>query len=57
MTDITDATNDLILINGQRITSPYEVKAIGDQTYLYSTLSTKMVLLNIIQINMDLILK
>ena len=41
MTDITDATNDLILINGQRTTSPYEVKAIGDQTYLYSTLSTK----------------
>lgn len=41
MTDITDATNSLILINGQRITGPYEVKAIGNQTDLYSTLSTK----------------
>lgn len=41
MTDVIDATNDLILINGQRITSPYEVKAIGNQTYLYSTLSAK----------------
>lgn len=41
MTDITDATNDLILINGQRISSPYEVKAIGNQTYLYSTLNAK----------------
>lgn len=44
MTDITDATNDLLLINGQRISSPYEVKAIGNQTYLYSTLNAKMVL-------------
>lgn len=41
MTDVTDATNDLILINGQRISSPYEVKAIGNQTYLYSTLNAK----------------
>ncbi len=41
MTDVTDATNDLLLINGQRISSPYEVKAIGNQTYLYSTLSAK----------------
>lgn len=41
MTDITDATNDLLLINGQRISSPYEVKAIGNQTYLYSTLNAK----------------
>ena len=41
MTDVTDATNDLMLINGQKITSPYEVKAIGSQIYLYSTLSAK----------------
>lgn len=41
MTDITDATNNLMLIKGQRITGPYEVKAIGNQTDLYSTLSTK----------------
>lgn len=41
LTDITDATNDLILINGNRIISPYVVKAIGNQTSLYSTLSAK----------------
>lgn len=41
MTDITDATNDLLLVKGQRISSPYEVKAIGNQTYLYSTLNAK----------------
>lgn len=41
MTDVTEATNDLILINGKRISSPYEVKAIGHQTYLYSTLNAK----------------
>ncbi len=41
ITDVTDATNDLLLINGQRISSPYEVKAIGNQTYLYSTLNAK----------------
>lgn len=41
MTDVTEATNDLILINGQRISSPYEIKAIGNQTYLYSTLNAK----------------
>lgn len=41
ITDVTDATNDLFLINGQRISSPYEVKAIGNQTYLYSTLNAK----------------
>lgn len=41
MTDVTEATNDLMLINGQKITSPYEVKAIGSQVYLYSTLSAK----------------
>lgn len=41
MTDITEATNNLTLINGQRIVSPYIVKAIGNQTYLYSTLSSK----------------
>lgn len=41
MTDVTGATNDLILINGQRISSPYEIKAIGNQTYLYSTLNAK----------------
>lgn len=41
MTDITEATNKLILINGKRISSPYEVRAIGNQTSLYSTLNAK----------------
>lgn len=41
MTDVTGATNDLILINGQRVSSPYQIKAIGNQTYLYSTLNAK----------------
>ena len=31
----------LILIKGQRISSPYVIKAIGNQTYLSSTLSLK----------------
>lgn len=31
----------LILVNGQRVASPYVIKAIGNQTYLSSTLSLK----------------
>ncbi len=31
----------LILVNGQRISSPYVIKAIGNQTYLSSTLSLR----------------
>lgn len=41
MTDIVDVS-DFIIINGQRITSPYTVKVIGDVTYLKSALSIKM---------------
>ena len=41
MTDIVDVS-DFIIINGQRITSPYTVKVIGDVTYLQSALSIKM---------------
>ena len=39
-TDIVDV-NYVIMIDGVKISSPYEVKAIGDQTYLSSTLSAK----------------
>jgi len=41
MTDIRQATYDMMLIDGERITSPYVVKVIGNQTYLYSTLTAK----------------
>ena len=40
MTDIV-LVNDMILINGERVTSPYIVKAIGDEKYLSSALSVK----------------
>ncbi|MCI8362331.1 MAG: DUF881 domain-containing protein [Clostridia bacterium] len=40
MTEIVDV-NDIILINTERITSPYTVKAIGNQKYLSSALSLK----------------
>ena len=41
-TDIVDIVNRYILIKPkQRISSPYVVKAIGNQTYLVSTLSIK----------------
>ena len=42
MTDIVDISDRFILINPkQRLSSPYVVKAIGNQTYLVSTLSMK----------------
>lgn len=37
-TDIVDIANLYIKINAQRILAPYEIKAIGDQTYLESGL-------------------
>ena len=40
-TEITQPDGTLMLVNGQRISSPYVVKAIGNQTYLSSTLSLK----------------
>lgn len=40
MTDIVEV-NDTILVNEERIVSPYVVKAIGNQTYLSSALSLK----------------
>ncbi|MCI8411068.1 MAG: DUF881 domain-containing protein [Clostridia bacterium] len=38
MTDIVDINETYIKINGQRILSPYVIKAIGDQSYLESGL-------------------
>lgn len=38
MTDIVDISDTFIKINGQRILSPYIIKAIGNQTYLESAL-------------------
>jgi len=40
-TYISEPQEGLILIDGSRITSPFVVKAIGNQTYLSSTLSLK----------------
>lgn len=43
LTDIATLTNNLIVMNGGnvRLYSPYVIKAIGDKTYLLSTLSVK----------------
>lgn len=41
MTDIVDINNSYILVNSEKIVSPYKIKAIGDQTYLESALSIK----------------
>lgn len=40
-TDIVDVNNSFVVISGQRIVSPYTIKAIGNQTYLESALITK----------------
>ena len=40
MTEIAE-TDFRMIVSGQRVTSPYVVKAIGNQTYLSSTLSLK----------------
>lgn len=41
MTDIKDLAPGLITIDGEKTTSPYVIKAIGDQTYLESGLTLK----------------
>ena len=41
ITDIVDIGNQFIVINSQRISSPYTVKAIGEKTYLQSALTIK----------------
>lgn len=38
MTDIVEISNSFIKVNGQRILAPYVIKAIGDPTYLESSL-------------------
>lgn len=38
MSDIVDISHSFIKINGQRILAPYVIKAIGNQTYLESSL-------------------
>lgn len=38
MSDIVDINNSFIKVNGQRILTPYVIKAIGNQTYLESGL-------------------
>ena len=40
-TEIAQPDGVLMIINGQRVSSPYVIKAIGNQTYLSSTLSLK----------------
>ena len=41
MTEIADIYGYIIVTPNQRLVSPYVVKAIGNQTYLTSTLSLK----------------
>jgi uncharacterized protein YlxW (UPF0749 family) len=41
MTEIVDVSEFILIKPGQRLISPYVVKAIGDQTYLTSTLCLK----------------
>ena len=41
MTDITELSNGCILVNSQKVVSPYEISAIGEQTYLESALNIK----------------
>lgn len=41
MSEIVDINYSFIVVNGNRISSPYTVKAIGDQTYLESGLTAK----------------
>ena len=41
ITDVVDISTRYILVNSNKISSPYHVKAIGDRTYLRSALSIK----------------
>lgn len=43
MTDIVDIVEKIILINVERTSSPYVIKAIGDPKYLESALNTKII--------------
>ena len=44
-TDIVDV-NYIVMMEGKKISSPYEIKAIGNQTYLSSTLNAKQGLIS-----------
>ena len=39
--DVSSTSDNKLMLNGKRISSPYIVKAIGNQTYLYSNLTAK----------------
>lgn len=41
LTDIVDISNRYILVNSNKVSSPYTVDAIGDEKYLLSALSVK----------------
>ena len=41
LTDVSSTSSNIIMLNGQKINSPYVVKAIGNQTYLFSNLTAK----------------
>ena len=41
MTDIFTISNRYIQVNSKKISSPYEIKVIGDKTYLKSALTIK----------------
>lgn len=41
LTDIADISNGQIVVNKNRISSPFTIKAIGDKTYLKSALTIK----------------
>ena len=41
ITDIVDVENKFIVVNGQRLVSPYTIKAIGDPSYLESAVNIK----------------
>lgn len=43
MTDIVDIVEKVILVNVERTSSPYVIKAIGDPKYLESALNTKTI--------------
>lgn len=41
LSDVSSTKENAIILNGQKISSPYIIKAIGNQNYLYSTLTAK----------------
>ena len=41
ISDVVDISDRYIMVNGNRIASPYIIKAIGDKTYLKSALTIR----------------